>query len=306
MCLAKVKNCPRIIAKELLKSRRNDSAAQRFNRILAPMEILRQITLIKLRPIVVVLMLFTGICGQSQPPNTGFPDKVTADEFAGRDKFGAVYAIRNNNLLKITDGKTVEFRSVASGRISKADISNPLLIVLLYTDFNLIILLDNQLNEVRRIDFNAWPTPIVVQAAGLAGQNQLWVYDSLSQRIHLYDLSRNRIRPISVPLSAPPVYYQTDYNHFQWLTEKRERFACDLFGKISNLGTLPAYDQAQLLPDGAALWSVDGVLFYQKTPSDEAKPVSGFENSFKKFYYDTQFLTIFTHLGITNFKITLP
>ena len=268
------------------------------------MQILSSTTKFIRSGILVLAMLFC-IGGISQP-NTGFPDKLTADEFVGRDKFGAVYAIRNNNLIKIADGKTVEFRNVASGRISKVDISNPLLMVLFYSDFNLVILVDNQLNEVRRIDFNALPTQIVVAAAGLAGQNQLWIFDSLSQRVHLYDLSRNRIRPISVPLSAPPVYYQTDYNHFQWLTEKRERFACDLFGKISNLGTLPAYDHVQLLADGAALWSTDEVLFYQKSPSDEAKRVSGVENSFKKFYYDTQFLTIFTHLGIKNLKITLP
>lgn len=228
------------------------------------------------------------------------------DDFVGRDAYGNLYGIRSNNFLKIESDRLLEYRNVAGGRITRADITNPLLIVLFYADFNLVVLLDNQLNEVRRIDFNTLEGPIVVQAVGLASQNRLWIYDAISLKLGLYDLTRNNLKPISVPLTEPPVEYQSDYNHFQWITQSGNWYACDLFGKTASLGKMQPHDGLQLLSDGAALILKDGVLHYRKPAGEELISINGVEKSFKKFYYDDQILTIFTDFGITNYKITLP
>lgn len=229
-----------------------------------------------------------------------------ADDFVGRDPYGNLYAIRSNDFIKIEHSRTLEYRNVAGGRITRVDITNPLLIVLFYADFNTVVLLDNQLNEVRRIDFNRLPGPVVVQAVGLASQNRLWLYDAISLKLALYDLNRNAFKPISIPLSQPPVDFNSDYNHFQWVNGGGKHFSCDLFGKIQDLGILPAYSSVQLLSDGSAIALVGDELHYMKIGSEHIARLSGVEKSFKKFYYDDQILTIFTDLGITNYKITLP
>lgn len=254
-------------------------------------------------------MLFPVMVSAQNEIVAGMPVLKTefkSDDFIGRDPYGNLYAIRNNDFLKIESNRTLEYRNVAGGRITRADITNPLLVVLFYADFNLVVLLDNQLNEVRRIDFNTLAGPIVVQAVGLASQNRLWIYDAISLKLGLYDLTRNNFKPISVPLSEPPLEYQSDYNHFQWITQNGNWYASDLFGKMASLGKMPQYDGLQLLSDGAALLFKDGALYYRKPAGPELIPIVGVEKSFKKFYYDDQILTIFTDFGITNYKITLP
>jgi hypothetical protein len=70
------------------------------------------------------------------------------------------------------------------GKITKVDLQNPLKIVLFYESFN-VAPLDNQLNEIQKINFSSNANPIVITATGIASQNQLWVYNSLNQQIGL-------------------------------------------------------------------------------------------------------------------------
>ena len=267
-----------------------------FNRIFVLMAKLR-----------IILLFFSAIGFAQTEWVSGLPNfPATATEFAGRDKYGNVYAIRNNNFIKFEDSRTYEFKNLDSGKINRVDLTNPLMIVLFYADFNRVIMVDNQLNEIRRIDFNAWPTPLVVTAVGMAAQNQLWIFDALSQRIHLYDQNHKRLRQVSAPVTSVPVYFQSDFNYFQWINATGEWYVCDLFGKITSMGTLPKYNQVQLLADGVAIFSNPEGLYVLKAGSQTPQKVDLVEKSFKKFYYDTQFLTIFTPLGIKNYKITLP
>lgn len=232
--------------------------------------------------------------------------ELKADAFVGRDSYGNLYAIRSNNFIKVEANRTLEFRNVAGGQIAHVDITNPLLIVLFYEAFNTVVLLDNQLNEVRRIDFNTLPGPVIAQSVGLASQNRLWVYDAISLKIGLYDLTRNSFKTISVALSEPPSDYNSDYNHFQWVNDSGKHLSCDVFGKIGDLGTLPAYNDVQLLSDGSAILLIGDELQYMKIGSNTIATLAGVEKSVKKFYFDDQILTIFTDFGITNYKIILP
>ena len=110
-----------------------------------------------------------------------------ADTYIGFDSFGANYFIKNNVFIKKTKTRIWQYKNLSFGKISKVDIQNPLNIVLFYEDFNSIILLDNQLNETQRINFSENTTPILATATGLAFGNRLWMYNSLSQQIGLFD-----------------------------------------------------------------------------------------------------------------------
>lgn len=231
---------------------------------------------------------------------------INADDYVGFDKFGYYYFVRNNALIKAKEKGTVEYKNPALGKITHIDIENPLLLVLFYENFNTIVLLDNQLNEIRKIDFTALNVQIIAHAAGLASQNRLWIYDNLTQQIGLFDYLRNDFRSITTPFQQNLKYYQTDFNTFQWIDEKQNRFACDVFGKVATLETIVDYDAIQFVSDRSTLYAKDGKLYHTNREKNTTVPVLTVENSFKKFYYKDQILSIFTDLGITNYKIILP
>jgi hypothetical protein len=235
---------------------------------------------------------------------------ASADAYAGFDAFGFQYFIKDNALIKANGKDKVEFKKIALGKITRADIGNPLLIVLFYEDFNSVVMLDSQLNEVRTVNFNqlAVPAPnsIIAHAVGLASQNRLWVYDASTRRIGLYDFTVTTYQPISTPLKEDIKYYQTDYNYFQWIDAKGNWYACDVFGKVTSLGKIPEYDSIALVSGQSFLFVKDDKLFYHNTKNNVTQIVSGLDNSLKNFYYQAQILAIFTSSGITNYKINLP
>jgi hypothetical protein len=233
-----------------------------------------------------------------------FPAK--ADAFAGFDNFGYGYFIKDNVFIKTNGKERLEYRKAAAGKIARADIENPLLIMLFYENFNTVILLDNQLNEVKEINFNKVETPIVAHAAGIASQNRLWIYDSQTQQIGLYDYLKNTYQPITTPFKENVKYYQSDFNNFQWIDGKSALYVCDIFGKVSDLGKVPDFDQIQFVSGTAFFFSKGGKLYLQDLKNDTVYTISGIDNSFKKIYYAGQILSIFTSSGITNYKINLP
>ena len=63
----------------------------------------------------------------------------------------------------------------------------PMDTVLFYEDFNTVIFLDNQFNEIQKINLSESLPSLAVTAIGNASQNRLWIYDNLNQQISLYD-----------------------------------------------------------------------------------------------------------------------
>jgi len=234
------------------------------------------------------------------------PKTVT---FWASDAFEYVYTIENNIFKKSKGSENWEYKNITLGQITKVDLQNPLKIVLFYEDFNTVILLDNQLNESQRINFSEHPTPINATAVGIAGQNQLWVYNNLNQQIGLYDYLKNEYKTISTPLSGKVKNYTTDFNSFIWMDDNAEGYSCSLFGAIENLGKFPVADQLQIISSYQILYSVDQkiiVLTRQKDKSWTSTSLQLPEKRFEKFYYLAQNLAIFTTEGIYNFKIILP
>jgi hypothetical protein len=229
-----------------------------------------------------------------------------ADLFLGFDQFGFQYFISNEVLHKIKDSETFEYKNPSLGKITKVDLQNPLKIVIFYESFNSVILLDNQLNEVQRIQFSLNSTPIVITATGIASQNQLWVYDSLNQQIGLYDYLNNNYKAISTPFPASIKQYQSDFNTFYWINDKNNWFSCDIFGKITTKGKIADFDSIEIVNDHQYIFSKNNDLIFEDLKKKEKYKIEISEKTFKKFSYKGQILSIFTSQGIINYKITIP
>lgn len=234
---------------------------------------------------------------------------IDADEFLGYDSFGYSYQIKNNLFSKIKENEVFEYKNVSLGKITKADILNPLKIVLFYEDFNSVVLLDNQLNKIAEINFSQNSIPIVVTAIGMSSQNQLWIYNALNQQIGLFDYLKNEYKTVSTPLTENIKSYQTDFNTFYWVDEKLNWYSCDIFGKTTTLGKVSDFDEIQILNPKQYIFRKGNFLYFKDIHNDNSDTFSEIEileKTFDKFCYKDQILSIFTTKEITNYKIVTP
>jgi hypothetical protein len=231
---------------------------------------------------------------------------LTTDQFLGYDQFGYFYSIKTNVLSKSKKEETFEYKNISLGKPTKIDFQNPLKIILFYENFNTIILLDNQLSETQRINLSENNSPITATAAGLASQNRLWIYNSLTQEIGLFDYLKNTYQSITPSFQGNLKYYESDFNTFRWIDDKLNWYSCDVFGKIKSLGKVADFDQIQITANQEIVFSKDGKLFLKDLKKNSIYTIENVDKSFTNFYYKDQILSIFTNQEITNYKITIP
>jgi len=259
-----------------------------------------------------LVLLFTFIYSPAFSQELTIPVKLLSnskagpERFIGTDAFGWNYTTLENEFRKEKDGRTLKYKNVALGEIYRVDLQNPLQIVLFYRKFNTVVLLDNQLNETSQFNFSTLPEQeLIVEAAGLASQNRLWLYDVTTQQIGLYDTSRGTFRTITPPFNDGIKYYQSDYNYFYWIDTTSKCFVVNLFGNVSFLGNIPDFNTVQLLSSTEVLMSSDDALYMYNLATQSTQKIDIVEKSFTGFYYKDQILSIFTNSEIIQYKITL-
>lgn len=75
-------------------------------------------------------------------------------ETAKKDLFDNSYYVIDNTFTKKHTSKNIKtYTNLTLGNITSTDIINSFKIVLFYRDFNTVVLLDNQLNLIKKINF---------------------------------------------------------------------------------------------------------------------------------------------------------
>jgi hypothetical protein len=232
---------------------------------------------------------------------------MIADEFINYDSFGYLYYTKGNVFFKEKENELYQYKNLSLGKINHVDLQNPLKIVLFYEGFNTVVTLDNQLNETSVFNFsNNLNSPIVISAVGLASQNRLWVFNSLTMQLGLFDFSKQIFQPLAQPFQSLIRYYNTDYNRFYWINENQVIFSCDVFGKIETLGKIPNFDDVQFISFEALIYKNDNQLFYFTFKDSKSSLLKLNEKIIEKFRIKDHFLFIFTNNEITKYQINLP
>lgn len=257
--------------------------------------------------IVSFLFPFLAICQQSSiVVLSSSVQHIVANGYVGEDSFRYQYFLENNALLKIKNNETFQYKNIALGKIAKVDIQNPFKTVLFYESFNTAVILDNQLNEIQKINFSDNTKNIVATAVGMASQNNLWVFNASNQQIYLYQYLKNEYKNISNPIAQTIKYYQTSANDFCWIDNQNYSYSCDIFGRIIAIGKVPDFDALQFISKTDMIFKKNDDLFYYSLKEDKTVLINLDKKSYTSFYYKDQNLAIFTNDGITNYKINLP
>jgi hypothetical protein len=227
------------------------------------------------------------------------------DNYLGFDNQKNQYGIKNNVVIKrsTTD---FEYKNIGLGKITYVDFQNPLQIIVFYKDFNTVVLLDNQLNEIKRIDFNLNPELIQLEAVGLSAQNQLWIYDGITNKIGLYNITNDHLKWISTPIKRGINKYFSDYTFFYWIDVNNQLFSSSIYGTIYRIGIVPKHDKIQLISNSTALYSYENEIYFYEITKERSSKIKLTENFVGNFFFKDGILAIFTQNIITNYKLILP
>ncbi len=251
-------------------------------------------------------MMPTLAVAQSISVEPIFSKSVDADVFYGIDAYGNWYYVKDNVFFKESKVQSFQYRNLEWGNIKRVDIQNPLKIVLFFENFNAVVLLDNQLNEIEKISFNDLGISVLASAVGMASQNKLWVVDGLTQRIGLFDTKTQKLQFVSSAMQQKVKLYANDFNYFYWADTNSSIWQMSLFGNIKNIGTNQSVQQFQVtLQNHLFILNADGLQMIDLNANKNYQIVN-YDKSIKSFYYNEQILAIFTGKEMKTYKIILP
>lgn len=233
-----------------------------------------------------------------------FKDSITikTNRFIGKDIYNNYYSISQNTFIKQNKDEVLNYQNLALGNIFSVDYSNPLLIVIFYKDFNSIILLDQQLNEVQKISGNDFG--LIFEVTGLARQNSLWFYDTVSQKFGIYQFNENTFKFISIYLPTKIVNWKSSYNNFEWITDENKIYSINYFGKIKNLGSIPQSESTLILDENQYLLKLGEKLYLHSLENKREILIP--QKSFENFCFKDGILSIFTNDKVYNYKLNIP
>ncbi|MCF6297079.1 MAG: hypothetical protein L3J08_03710 [Flavobacteriaceae bacterium] len=132
---------------------------------------------------------------------------LKADIFCGIDDLNSIYYIKNNIFYKKSNKKILNYSNFSLGEITSVDIHNSFKIVLFYKNFNSIIILDNNLNELtNKIDFTKETLFNNIILVSHTSENNLWLFAD-DNKLHLFDF-KNKLEKIK---AQPISFYQENF-----------------------------------------------------------------------------------------------
>lgn len=263
-----------------------------------------------MKKVIYTLILFVGFVNyvQGQTIKTSALGTTNLDNFTfvGFDGLGFDYFIKDNVFSKKGENQTWEYKNVALGKITEVDIINPLKILLFYEDFNTVIIVDNQLNEIQKFNLFDLDSSIFASKVGMAAQNKFWIYNALTQQIILFDYLNSTYKNVGNPVKESVTFTQSSFNDFYWIDEVNNWYSIDIFGKSTLLATIPVFDKVQVIDNDRLLFSKGDKLYCLNNVTKTVYQIEIVEKTFQNFYFKDQILAIFTDQQIKSFKLKLP
>ncbi|MGO3811797.1 hypothetical protein [Mesonia sp.] len=226
---------------------------------------------------------------------------LTAEKFIGVDEYGNTYQQTKNILYKFEKEKKFQFSDIQLGKITSADIMNPLRITLFYRDMNTVVVLDNRLNEITRVNFNNLANFRTVLFATTAKNNSFWIFNSDLQQLELFDYQNQKIISHSQPINETVYDLKTNFN-FAWIQLENKIEMYNVYGSfiqefdISKTTSFQVSDQKMLTKNE------EGFRLLKSMPGKFLN-LSISENDVKEFYLNNENLYIYNGKDVKHYLI---
>jgi hypothetical protein len=252
---------------------------------------------------IILLFLFSGVAS-AQLLQPGTTRALEVDKFVGVDSYQHLYYIHDGVLHKDGELGKFVFRDFQLGPIASVDIINPLNVVVFYADVNTVVFLDNRLSEKERINFNNLPSFLNISAATNAGNNRLWIFNTDSQQLQLYDYRSRRATIFSQPYEGKLVAQASDFNSCLLLTENY-LWEVNIYGSLLSEIKLEGFDS--VVRNGKKIIGLkENQLYYIKEETIIPLEINLNENHIKDLQLTQEFLYIYDGKILSTYKLTQP
>ncbi|WP_242202789.1 hypothetical protein [Aestuariivivens insulae] len=233
---------------------------------------------------------------ESMVPTLVKKTNLDIETFVGIDHFESIYYIQNNVFHKTTPSKTINYNNLQLGNLTSANIFNPLKINLFYKDFNTVVILDNRLAEIFKIDFNTLSEYKNVTHVSMGHDNTLWLFNQDTQQLELYDYKTNTSRAKTLPIQTEVLALKSNYNTC-WMLTKSYLYVYNYFGsllrKIKNDGYTEFFED-----NNNIIFKKGHQLLYLEHGTETLAPIETpnllinqfFVNNETLYIYDSKFL----------------
>ncbi|NJX14271.1 hypothetical protein [Tamlana crocina] len=157
--------------------------------------------------------------------------EITLDHLIAIDNFGITYFAHQNVFYKKTPENKLSYNNLQLGPLYSADAFNPLKINLFYKDFNTVIILDNRMAEIFKIDFNSVSPYKNVSHVSTGFDNSIWIFNQDLQKLELFDYKNNSTRAQTAPVQSPVLDLKSNYNYC-WLLTQNYLYVYNYFGSL--------------------------------------------------------------------------
>lgn len=227
---------------------------------------------------------------------------LKAERFIGIDNYADLYFIKNSTLFKQTKTETFQFKDFQLGTIGSVDILNPLKITVFYPQYQTALILDNKLNEVKRISFSMEPPFLNVVNASTANDNRLWTFNENSQQLELYNYRDKINLTLSRPIAESYVTHLSNFNYCFVLTDKNLR-VFNIYGSLLNSISAEGVQKITLSNDKILLLR-DNTLSLLTRNLLEETVIKTPEITIKDLFLSDDFLYIYNGEMIHKLKLT--
>ena len=260
-----------------------------------------------------LIFYFLLLCQTCLAQSVAFESKIpfTADRFIGIDNYKNSYFIKDRVVHKQGPDGNFLFNDLQLGRITSVDIINPLKVVVFFQDTNTVVLLDNKLSEIQRINFNNLPQFLNVSTATNAGSNSLWLFNVDTQQLERYNYSAKMQTVVSQPFPGKLLSQASNFNYCFTLTEKKLR-AFNSYGSMLNEAPSEGYEK--IIQQNENLIALKKNTLYYLPDFARKNPTAAHETvrlqlpelTMKDLQLTNDFLYIYDGENLHTFKLTLP
>lgn len=189
--------------------------------------------------------------------------KIQADSIIGIDNFNTSIYTKNNTLIKNKEGEILKYSNLQLGEITSANSFNPLKINVFYKSFNTVIILDNRLAEIFKIDFNLTKPYKNVSHIATGSDNTIWIFNQDLMQLELYDYKTNTVRAKTLPITSNVLDLASNYNSC-WLLTKNHIYKYNYFGSLVSKLPNNGYTQIKETNENIILKKENTLYFLDK------------------------------------------
>ncbi|PKA83347.1 hypothetical protein ATE92_1499 [Ulvibacter sp. MAR_2010_11] len=240
--------------------------------------------------------------GQTATKVTAIP--LDADSFIGTDSYKNLYFIKDKVLKKQGEEGVFSFNDYQLGNITSVDIINPLKIVVFYQSVNTVVLLDNKLNEIERINFNHQANFMNISTATNAGNNQLWIFNMDTQQLELYNYRTQRKQLVSQPITGKLIAQASNFNYCFLLSEGKLR-VFNVYGSLLNEMESSGFQKMAQHNENLVVSKGNDLFFISENSINPLK-VQLTENMVKDLHLTQDLLYIYDGINIHTYSLTQP